>query len=395
MPPANGRWDKAHRRVLFIDGGDVVMVDALPEPAARSPGPPAARASPRWAQQRHARHLRPRRQPVHRAGRQSGEPSLVTQLTDVGPKQTEPRLTDSQKFIRDEEEKLIDYVREAEGGEEEGARRRQKKDKLPAFELQDRQIGADLMLSPDDTHVFILVAGAPDRREEHDRAELRDRDRLHRGHSRPHERRRHAGSPAARDAQPEDRQDRVGRRQLRAAGRRGRERRLPPTATTPAKAAPGRQGRTRDPLGDAGGFRRRQAGRGGARSADNKDRWLVTLDPETGQDESHRRCCTTTPGCGKAAAGSAASSVEFLPDNQRIWFLSERDGWMHLYTLDVSRRARQAEAADIGQVGGRRAAELSRDGKKFYITTTEVHPGERQVYTCPGRRRRAHARSRR
>ena len=48
---------------------------------------------------------------------------------------------------------------------------------------------------------------------------------------------------------------------------------------------------------------------------------------------------------------AAVAGVEFLPDNQRIWFLSERDGWMHLYTLDVGGADAQAEAADVGQVG--------------------------------------------
>src|SRR6185437_3796236 len=27
-PPANGRWDKDHRRVVFTDKGDIVMLDA-------------------------------------------------------------------------------------------------------------------------------------------------------------------------------------------------------------------------------------------------------------------------------------------------------------------------------------------------------------------------------
>src|SRR4029079_18996409 len=27
-PPANGRWDKARKRVLFTDRGDIVMIDA-------------------------------------------------------------------------------------------------------------------------------------------------------------------------------------------------------------------------------------------------------------------------------------------------------------------------------------------------------------------------------
>src|SRR5438093_7975630 len=27
--PANGQWDKAHRRVLFVDQGDIVLVDSV------------------------------------------------------------------------------------------------------------------------------------------------------------------------------------------------------------------------------------------------------------------------------------------------------------------------------------------------------------------------------
>lgn len=41
-----------------------------------------------------------------------GTTALVTQLTDVAPKKVEPRLTDSQKFLRDEEEAPIEHVRE-------------------------------------------------------------------------------------------------------------------------------------------------------------------------------------------------------------------------------------------------------------------------------------------
>jgi len=28
VPPANGRWDKAHSRVVFADRGDIVLLDA-------------------------------------------------------------------------------------------------------------------------------------------------------------------------------------------------------------------------------------------------------------------------------------------------------------------------------------------------------------------------------
>ena len=57
----------------------------------------------------------------------------------------------------------------------------------------------------------------------------------------------------------------------------------------------------------------------------------------------------TMRGFARRGGGSA---LEFLPDNKRMWFLSERDGWMHLYTLDVTADAARAEAADGGQVGG-------------------------------------------
>ena len=87
-----------------------------------------------------------------------------------------------------------------------------------------------------------------------------------------------------------------------------------------------------------------------ARSADNKDRWFVTARSRDRQDERHRHAARRRVD-PRSWAGSAAPSVEFLPDNKRVWFLSERDGWMHLYTLDVSGRRRQAEAADAGQVG--------------------------------------------
>ena len=81
-----------------------------------------------------------------------------------------------------------------------------------------------------------------------------------------------------------------------------------------------------------------------ARSADNKDRWLVTVDPETGKtrvvDLLHDDAWVREVG-GRAGD----PSLQFVPDSSASWFLSERDGWMHLYTVDVAdadgRRPRQ------------------------------------------------------
>ena len=47
-PPANGRWDKARKRVLFADRGDIVILDAS---GARKwiTRTTAGESSPRWA----------------------------------------------------------------------------------------------------------------------------------------------------------------------------------------------------------------------------------------------------------------------------------------------------------------------------------------------------------
>src|SRR3954447_16765240 len=154
-PPANGRWDKAHQRVLFADKGDIVVLEAdgTRRWITRTT---AGESSPRWARNDTAvTYVRDGNlfiSPLTEAG--------VQQLTDVGAKKTDPRLTDSQKFIRQEEEKLLDAVREQKDRKKK-SEEKDKQDKLPALELQDRQNAADLMLSPDGMHVFVLVAERP------------------------------------------------------------------------------------------------------------------------------------------------------------------------------------------------------------------------------------------
>jgi dipeptidyl aminopeptidase/acylaminoacyl peptidase len=55
---------------------------------------------------------------------------------------------------------------------------------------------------------------------------------------------------------------------------------------------------------------------------------------------------------------------------------------MHLYTLDVSEASSKAKQLTSGKWEIASAA-VARDGKKFYLTSTEEHPGERHLYTMP------------
>src|SRR5687767_6508528 len=109
-PPAGGRWDKARRRALTTDAGDIVLVDGTTGARRQLTRTNGNESNPRWARNdTHVTYVRDGNlfiMPVDGSG------TLITQLTDVAAKRPEPRLTDSQKFIQTEEEKLLEYVRE-------------------------------------------------------------------------------------------------------------------------------------------------------------------------------------------------------------------------------------------------------------------------------------------
>jgi dipeptidyl aminopeptidase/acylaminoacyl peptidase len=112
---------------------------------------------------------------------------------------------------------------------------------------------------------------------------------------------------------------------------------------------------------------------------DNKNRWYVKVDPATGVatpvDTLRDDAWVRTMGLSGAGGGLA-----WLPDNKRFLFLSEKSGYMHIYSLDMSAAQPQAVALTTGdwEVTG---VQLSADRTKLFVTTNEVHPGERHFYT--------------
>ena len=50
IPPANGRWDKARSRVLFVDRGDIVHGRRAPASRRQITRTTAGGINPRWAQ---------------------------------------------------------------------------------------------------------------------------------------------------------------------------------------------------------------------------------------------------------------------------------------------------------------------------------------------------------
>jgi len=372
-PPVNGRWDTRHKRVVFADRGDIAMIDerGTRHQITRTTG---TESSPRWARNDTAiTYVRDGNLFLVPIDREGGD-TAVQQLTDVSPKKADPRLTDSQKFIRGEEEKLLDAVREQKEKKQK-ADEKDKQEKLPALELQDRQSAVDLMLSADGAHVFVLVAERP----------VGARNVIvpnwvnETGYGEDIN-----GRTAVGDAQNRTLLAVLNLKTGKSVWADGSF--APAVVDTTekseadSKAPPKKAEREiRWSMPDVSDDGRYVVA--GVRSADNKDRWYVALDPETGKtrilDTLHDDAWIR-----EAGAGFGASGVDFLRDDKRIWFLSERDGWMHLYTLDVSDPSAKAKHVTSGKWEVTSAA-LARDGKKFYVTSTEVHPGERHIYSVP------------
>ncbi len=113
------------------------------------------------------------------------------------------------------------------------------------------------------------------------------------------------------------------------------------------------------------------------RALDYKDRWIILLNPATQEltllDRQHDDAWIGGPTIG----GFGDNSIGWLADNKRLWFTSEESGYTHLYTIDVNTKIKQALTSGKYEV---QSVQLSRNKNFFYLTTNEVHPGEKHFY---------------
>ncbi len=116
-----------------------------------------------------------------------------------------------------------------------------------------------------------------------------------------------------------------------------------------------------------------------ARSADNKDRWILAFDPASGKlsllDRQHDDAWIGGPGIGYGAG-----DIGWMPDNEHIWFISEENGYAHIYKCHARNGDKKALTSGKFEVSN---VSLSRDKKSWYFTANQVHPGEQHFYRMP------------
>ncbi len=76
--------------------------------------------------------------------------------------------------------------------------------------------------------------------------------------------------------------------------------------------------------------------------------------------------------------GPAIGDIGWLPGEQGVWFVSEADGWSHLYTVRSDGAGRRRLTQGRWEVLD---ARLSPDRSRFYLHSKEASPYERHFYT--------------
>ncbi len=117
------------------------------------------------------------------------------------------------------------------------------------------------------------------------------------------------------------------------------------------------------------------------RTSDNKDRWIALLNPETGAlttvDHQHDEAWIAGPGISWAGG---AGQTGWLPDNEHLYFQSEKTGYSHLHVYNV--RTNMAKALTSGDFEVF-SPSISKDGQFWYFTSSEGSPFERHFFRMP------------
>jgi len=111
------------------------------------------------------------------------------------------------------------------------------------------------------------------------------------------------------------------------------------------------------------------------RSADNKDRWIMLLQPASGQLKLLNRQRDEAWIAGPGINGWGVN-IGWIDENT-CWYQSEVSGYSHLYVTNVNTGQTKALTSGKYEV---QDVWLSNDKRHFYIVTNEPAPGEKQLY---------------
>ena len=354
-PPADGNFTRDRKMVVYVYHGDIFLYDRTAGVRRRLTNTADAESNPRFTKdEQHVAFVR--------AGNLytlSLHDGALVEWTDAQPAGsppapgTEKKGTDSQEFIKKEERGLLEAVdRRAKLREEEEAKRKKENPRKPWI-LAVRQTIATLMLAPSEEYVIASVTEAPEGSKQavvpNYVTESAYTDTI-------------ASRTMVGDLQ--------NRTRLAIVNAKSGE----VTWVDPALKEKDASGKEIDRAINFHGTRWSEDGSrlmAMARSTDNKDRWIFAIDPVKGSTR-------TIAHDHDDAWVNFSGTFGFLADNATVYFLSERDGWSHLYTAPFD--GGESRQLTSGKWEVERAS-ISRDKATFWLETSEASLHERQIYS--------------
>lgn len=365
-PAANGAFTRDHSKMVYALDGDIFLYDFSSDRGRQLTRTAEAESNPHFTRdEKHVAFMRagnlytlslddgmleqmteivpftpPQPAPAATAGGRGGRGGAAAANTPL------PKGTESQEFLKKQEQELIEVVRDrAKLREDNIARRKQEHPRKP-LQLQQRQVVTRLDLCPDEKCVIALITDTANG-------------------AKP----QNVPSYVNESAYTEDIPGRTDVGDAENHVRIAVIDRVTGDVKWVDTGLDKREVQLQSPLWNEQGTHAVVV----ARALDNKDRWILALDEATGKTR-----ILFTEHDDAWLNNFAAQTIGWLKDGNETYFSSERDGYMHLYKVDFASGALKQLTSGKFEVS---SAEISRDGSKFYMTTSEVGPGERHFYS--------------
>ncbi len=383
-PPSNGDFTRDRKRAVYVDDGDVFLYDVAAKQRRALTDTFEGESAARFTRdERHVAFVRGNNLFV--VSLEDGSLEQKTNIVEAGVKGAHVSLfddenkdrTESQKWIAEEAKKLSDVLARRTAEKKEEDDKRKKDIALVPMKLKSGESVASLRLTPDENYViaFLAVDGENAKRPvvpsyvtgSGYTVDLPARSKV--GDART----------ASRVASLSTIDGKVQwlKHGLKAAVEPAKEAAKEATTTsattekTETKEAPDRDLEMADLFWSDDGTKAVLP----VRAADNKDSWLLALDPATATARviAHEHDPAWVHWLSSGVAG-------FVPNSSTVWLISEHTGWLHLYTVPFEGGEPRALTSGKYEVDD---VLVSGDRKSFYLTTSQESLFERHLYRVP------------
>jgi dipeptidyl aminopeptidase/acylaminoacyl peptidase len=396
-PPENGSFTRDRKRAVYVDDGDVFLYDVAVKQRRALTETFEGETGARFTRdEQHVAFIRGNNLFVLSLKDATLEQKTnIVEAAEKGPyvslfEDENKNRTDSQKWVAEEAKKLSDVLARRAAEKKAENEKRKKELALAPMKLKGGESVSDLRLSPDEKYViaFITVEG------ENAKRPIVPSYVTETGYTTDIPARTKAG-----DAQSASKVASLsttdGKVQWLKTGikapvepvKQAAEKDATTTSTastakseekteatvdkTEAKEAPERDVEMEDLFWSDDGTKAVLP----VRAADNKDSWLLAFDPATATTRviAHEHDPAWVQWLSAGAAG-------FVPNSSTVWLISERSGWLHLYTVPYEGGQPRAITSGKYEVDD---VTVSGDRKSFYLTTSQESLFERHLYRVP------------